>query len=123
MYDGTEVFSSTHTAVIPTCVVKAEIQPNTAKILHKNLSSKFFLFVIKQYIFAQKVTLCSLTITSKVGNPRLIFEELAENYCPVTFSVSLPPRIKFVRRNISEDGHTINFYRFVFDAQIECFCP
>jgi len=40
MYDGTEVFSSTHTAVIPTCVVKAEIQPNTAKILHENLSSK-----------------------------------------------------------------------------------
>jgi len=68
MYDGTGIFSSTHTAVVPTCVVKAGIQPKIAKISHKNLLSKILSGYNQNNIFAQKLTLYSLTITSKFEN-------------------------------------------------------
>ena len=53
MYDGTGVFSSTHIAVVPTCVVKAETQPKIAKISHENLLSKILSVRNQNNIFAQ----------------------------------------------------------------------
>jgi hypothetical protein len=66
MYDGTGVFSSTHTAVVPTCVVKAGIQPKITKISHENLLSKILSVYNKNNIFPQTLTLCSLNITSNL---------------------------------------------------------
>ena len=53
MYDGTGAFSSTHTVVVPTCVVKAGIQPKIAKISHENLLSKILSVHNQNNIFAQ----------------------------------------------------------------------
>jgi len=67
MYDGTGVFSSTHIAVVPTCVVKAGIQPKIAKISHeKIIKENSFYLQSKQYIFAPKLTLCSLNHNFKI---------------------------------------------------------
>ena len=51
MYNGTEVFSSTHTAVVPTCVVKAGIQPKISQISHDKIIQKKILSYLqsKQY--------------------------------------------------------------------------
>ena len=59
MYDSTGVFSSTHTAVVPTCAVKAGIQPKIAQISHDEIiKGNSFLFAIKAiYIRSKNNTL------------------------------------------------------------------
>ena len=49
MYNGTGVSSSTHTAVVPICVVKAGIQPKISQISHDKIIQKksTFLFAIE----------------------------------------------------------------------------
>ena len=74
MYEGTGVFSSTHTAVVPTCVVKAGIQPNIAKISHENLLSKILSVYNQNNIFAQKTDTLFINNNFIFEKFRLIFE-------------------------------------------------
>ena len=80
MYDGTRVFSSTHTAVVPTRVVKAGIQPKIAQISHDIIKGNSSYLQSKQYIFAPKIALCLLKHNFKIWKPRLIFERISRKF-------------------------------------------